>query len=143
MTMSLYLLGDNSSSITNNILIYITVLTNTMTISTPILSWFKSISSNRIKHYSFLIGILVTAGIFCWNIFDSDIIKNILSFSSRGGLTALSVSLLLFNLVELDFKEQIEQENEHVKEIEQLKEKNKKLLEEKKDYLLKMKQKGE
>ncbi|MDA9472952.1 hypothetical protein C240_3178 [Enterococcus sp. 5H] len=58
-------------------------------------------------------------------------------------MTALSVSLLLFNLVELDFKEQIEQENEHVKEIEQLKEKNKKLLEEKKDYLLKMKQKGE
>ncbi|MFD1898943.1 hypothetical protein GQR36_24445 [Enterococcus termitis] len=38
-------------------------------------------------------------------------------------MTALSVSLLLLNLVELDFKEQIEQENEHVKEIERLKEK--------------------
>ncbi|OJG99248.1 hypothetical protein RV18_GL002402 [Enterococcus termitis] len=58
-------------------------------------------------------------------------------------MTALSVSLLLLNLVELDFKEQIEQENEHVKEIERLKEKNKKLLKEKRDQLLKMKQKGE
>ncbi|MFD2308609.1 hypothetical protein [Enterococcus termitis] len=143
MFMSLYLLGDDNSSIANNFLIYITILTNTMTISTPILSWFKNISSNRIKHYSFLIGILVVSGIFCWNIIDSSIIKNIISFSSRGGLTALSVSLLLLNLVELDFKEQIEQENEHVKEIERLKEKNKKLLKEKRDQLLKMKQKGE
>lgn len=97
-------------------LIYITVITLTSTILDPVVMLFN-IEKKISKYLSLAIGVVVFLVILSYTEFYSaSLFKFLISFSRRGGFTAISVSILLFQLAHANYHRQLESEEKKVSE---------------------------
>lgn len=100
-------------------LLYITITTLSSSILDPIIAVFK-VEKKSSKFASIFLGVLISLGVFTFTMFhSSDFFNHLISFSKRGGFTAISVSLLLLQLTSMNYDIQIESEQINQKELDQ------------------------
>ncbi|MFC4652624.1 hypothetical protein ACFO26_06845 [Lactococcus nasutitermitis] len=116
-------------------LIYFALWTLLVSIIEPVIKLFK-ISSKKIKFVSLALSTVIVLVICIWTFIsqNNNIIKFIISFSKRGGFTAISVVLLLLQLAYMNYENLLETEEEKfISERKAQKEKEELLIELKKE----------
>ena len=93
------------------IFLYTTLATLVSSILDPILEILK-VESKKKKLIVILLGILASLATFCYSFYDNSIFVNLQSISKRGGFSAVSVALLLFNLTYINYQLQKIREEE-------------------------------
>lgn len=98
-------------------LIYLTIATLTSSLLEPILKLLK-INKNKSKMVSLGLSTIILLGIFVYTFHSGkdDLTSYIISFSKRGGFTAVSITLLLFQLAIMEYENQIETERDQSEE---------------------------
>lgn len=95
-----------------SLLIYITMTTLSASIIEPVLSIFK-VEKKKSKFFSIGLGVIASLTIYIHvTFFNPDFFNHLISFSKRGGLTAISVALLILQLALMNYELQIESEKE-------------------------------
>lgn len=98
-------------------LIYITIVTLIASILEPIIKLI-GVKKHESKYSALLIAILIAVIIWGHDFINDNnqIMEYIVSFSKRGGFTAVSISILIIQLAEINYLSQIESEKEIHKE---------------------------
>lgn len=100
-----------------SILLYITIATLTSSLISPILSMF-GVEKNTSKLTSIYIGVILSFILFSFTMFHSRVLfEYLIVYSRRGGFTAISISLLLFQLASINYEIQINREKNHLEEM--------------------------
>lgn len=109
------------------IFLYTTLAILVSSILDPILEIVK-VESKKKKLVVILLGILFSVGTFCYSFHDNSIFDKLQSISKRGGFSAMSVALLLFNLTYINYqlqkireKELNEEKQKHLEDKRKLK----------------------
>lgn len=109
------------------IFLYTTLAILVSSILDPILEIVK-VESKKKKLVVILLGILFSFGTFCYSFHDNSIFDKLQSISKRGGFSAMSVALLLFNLTYINYqlqkireKELNEEKQKHLEDKRKLK----------------------
>ena len=124
-----YIIVDDKHSLNTGWLMYIAIATIISSILDPILTLF-GLEKNRVKQLGVSLGVISSAVLFMSNLYNQEIINWVESFSSRGGFTAISITLLILKLAEINYDLKIDEESinnkkikeEQIKELEELKE---------------------
>lgn len=83
--------------------LYTTLATVVSSILDPILE-LLNVEPKKKKLIAILFGIMVSILTFCYSFYDNSIFANLLSISKRGGFSAISLALLLFSLVYINYQ---------------------------------------
>ena len=81
-----------------------------------------------------LLGILASLVTFCYSFYDNSIFAKLQSISKRGGFSAISVALLLFNLIYINYQLQKIREEELNEDKRKQIEDKRKQIEDKRKY---------
>ena len=118
---------DGNIDLNSPIFLYTTLAILVSSILDPILEIVK-VESKKKKLVAILLGILFSFGIFCYSFYNNSIFDNLQSISKRGGFSAISVALLLFNLTYINYqlqkireKELNEEKRKHLEDKRKLK----------------------
>ncbi|HEL2442259.1 hypothetical protein [Streptococcus suis] len=99
--------------------IYATVATLSSAILDPVFEILK-VESRKKKLFSITLGIAISLTIWVISFINNSIFQYIQSISKRGGFSAVSLSLLLLNLVYINYQLQTEQENKNRQDKEKI-----------------------
>ena len=91
--------------------LYTTIATLVSSILDPILEIVK-VESKKKKLVVISLGTIVSFVTFCYSFYDNSIFDKLQSISKRGGFSAMSVALLLFNLTYINYQLQKMRERE-------------------------------
>ena len=83
--------------------LYTTIATLVSSILDPILEIVK-VESKKKKLVVISLGTIVSFVTFCYSFYDNSIFDKLQSISKRGGFSAMSVALLLFNLTYINYQ---------------------------------------
>lgn len=97
--------------------LYVTLGTLVATILDPIFEIFK-IDSKKKKLFTISFGAIVAFITWAYNIYNCSLLIYIQSISRRGGFSAISLVLLLWNIVYINYQLQVLKENEITREKE-------------------------
>lgn len=100
--------------------LYTTIATLVSSILDPILEIVK-VESKKKKLVVISLGTIVSFVTFCYSFYDNSIFDKLQSISKRGGFSAISVALLLFNLTYINYQLQKMREKELNEEKQKLK----------------------
>lgn len=100
--------------------LYITIATLVSSILDPILEIVK-VESKKKKLVVISLGTIVSFVTFCYSFYDNSIFDKLQSISKRGGFSAMSVALLLFNLTYINYQLQKMRERELNEQKQKLK----------------------
>ncbi len=100
--------------------LYTTIATLVSSILDPILEIVK-VESKKKKLVVISLGTIVSFVTFCYSFYDNSIFDNLQSISKRGGFSAMSVALLLFNLTYINYQLQKMRERELNEQKQKLK----------------------
>lgn len=113
--------------------LYTTIATLTSAVLDPVLE-IRKVESKKKKLFTITIGIIIALSIWTLSFYHNSVFQLLQSVSKRGGFSAVSTSLLLLNLVYINYQLQNSKESE----IKQEKEKTLRLLKENKELKEKM-----
>ncbi|WP_173277398.1 MULTISPECIES: hypothetical protein [unclassified Streptococcus] len=100
--------------------LYTTIATLVSSILDPILEIVK-VESKKKKLVVISLGTIVSFVTFCYSFYDNSIFDKLQSISKRGGFSAMSVALLLFNLTYINYQLQKMRERELNEQKQKLK----------------------
>ena len=100
--------------------LYTTIATLVSSILDPILEIVK-VESKKKKLVVMSLGTIVSFVTFCYSFYDNSIFDKLQSISKRGGFSAMSVALLLFNLTYINYQLQKMRERELNEQKQKLK----------------------
>ena len=100
--------------------LYTTIATLVSSILDPILEIVK-VESKKKKLVVISLGTIVSFVTFCYSFYDNSIFDKLQSISKRGGFSAISVALLLFNLTYINYQLQKMRERELNEQKQKLK----------------------
>ena len=100
--------------------LYTTIATLVSSILDPILEIVK-VESKKKKLVVISLGTIVSFVTFCYSFYDNSICDKLQSISKRGGFSAMSVALLLFNLTYINYQLQKMRERELNEQKQKLK----------------------
>lgn len=100
--------------------LYTTIATLVLSILDPILEIVK-VESKKKKLVVISLGTIVSFVTFCYSFYDNSIFDKLQSISKRGGFSAMSVALLLFNLTYINYQLQKMRERELNEQKQKLK----------------------
>ena len=115
------------------IFLYTTLATVVSSILDPILELVK-VEARMKKMIVILLGILASLVTFCYSFYDNSIFAKLQSISKRGGFSAISVALLLFNLIYINYQLQKIREEELNEDKRKQIEDKRKQIEDKRKY---------
>ncbi|MGT2755288.1 hypothetical protein [Streptococcus ovis] len=119
------------------IFLFTTIATLTSAILDPLFELFK-VESKKKKLVTIAIGVITALIAWIISFHDNSVFQLLQSISKRGGFSAVSISLLLLNLVYINYQLQNLKENEFIQE----KEKRLRLLKENKELKEKIKERS-
>ena len=99
---------------------YTTIATLVSSILDPILEIVK-VESKKKKLVVISLGTIASLVTFCYSFYDNSIFDKLQSISKRGGFSAMSVALLLFNLTYINYQLQKMRERELNEQKQKLK----------------------